>query len=198
MTPEAQTTTRRLAMSVPIYPLTAQDAAAIAQCASLLTAHFPQAEDWQSQEGALAEVREIIDEGVAFVALDGDAVIGWIGGLPEYNGHTWELHPLVVDPAHRGWGVGRALVAHLEEAALREGVGTIMLGTDDEDGRTTLSRVDDLYADLSGHIARLDNLDPANPHPFSFYRRCGYAVVGVLPDANGPGRPDIFMAKRLR
>jgi len=29
------------------------------------------------------------------------------------------------------------------------------------------------------------------------HRRLGFVVVGLLPDANGPGRPDIFMAKRL-
>jgi aminoglycoside 6'-N-acetyltransferase I len=34
-------------------------------------------------------------------------------------------------------------------------------------------------------------------HPFGFYRRLGFVLVGVLPDANGPGRPDIFLAKRL-
>ncbi|MQC25305.1 MAG: N-acetyltransferase, partial [Chloroflexi bacterium] len=34
-------------------------------------------------------------------------------------------------------------------------------------------------------------------HPFEFYQRCGFVLVGMLPDANGPGRPDIYMAKRV-
>jgi aminoglycoside 6'-N-acetyltransferase I len=34
-------------------------------------------------------------------------------------------------------------------------------------------------------------------HALTFYRRHSYWIVGVLPDANGAGRPDIFMAKRL-
>ena len=37
----------------------------------------------------------------------------------------------------------------------------------------------------------------ARGHPFAFYQRLGYEVVGLLPDVNGPGRPDILMAKRL-
>jgi hypothetical protein len=26
----------------------------------------------------------------------------------------------------------------------------------------------------------------------------GYIITGVMPDANGPGQPDIFMSKRFR
>jgi aminoglycoside 6'-N-acetyltransferase I len=34
-------------------------------------------------------------------------------------------------------------------------------------------------------------------HPAVFYRRMEFEVVGLIPDANGPGKPDILMAKRL-
>jgi aminoglycoside 6'-N-acetyltransferase I len=30
-----------------------------------------------------------------------------------------------------------------------------------------------------------------------FYRKLGFVIVGVVPDANGPGKPDILMAKRV-
>jgi hypothetical protein len=34
-------------------------------------------------------------------------------------------------------------------------------------------------------------------HPGEFYLRLGFRIVGVLPDANGRGKPDIFVAKSL-
>ena len=30
-----------------------------------------------------------------------------------------------------------------------------------------------------------------------FYLRVGFHIVGVIPDANGFGKPDILMAKRI-
>jgi len=33
--------------------------------------------------------------------------------------------------------------------------------------------------------------------PFEFYQKCGFVIVGVVPDANGLGKPDILMAKRV-
>jgi aminoglycoside 6'-N-acetyltransferase I len=29
------------------------------------------------------------------------------------------------------------------------------------------------------------------------FGKCGFAVAGVVPDANGRGKPDILMAKRI-
>ena len=37
----------------------------------------------------------------------------------------------------------------------------------------------------------------ARGHALTFYRRHGYEIVGLLPDVNGAGRPDIMLAKRL-
>ncbi len=65
--------------------------------------------------------------------------------------------------------------------------------TDDEDGLTSLSGVD-LYPDVWQHVAAVRNL---GGHPYEFYQKCGYVIVGVVPDANGPGKPDILMAKRV-
>jgi aminoglycoside 6'-N-acetyltransferase I len=70
---------------------------------------------------------------------------------------------------------------------------TLLLGSDDEDGMTTLSGVE-LYLDVWEHVATLRNL---RGHPFEFYQKCGFVIVGLVPDANGIGKPDILMAKRV-
>lgn len=110
-----------------------------------------------------------------------------------YQGHVWELHPLVVRPDRQRQGIGRALVADLERLARERGVDTIFIGTDDEDSRRNLFGVD-LYPDVLSWAARIEDV---GGHPFAFYRKCGFAVVGLIPDANGFGKPDILMAKRV-
>ena len=125
---------------------------------------------------------------------DDNAVLGWIGGIKQYNGHVWELHPLVVRADHRRQGIGRALVADLEKRVRSRGGLTIWLGTDDESQMTSLAGVE-LWPNVLEHLANIRNLAG---HPYEFYRKVGFTVVGVLPDANGPGKPDIFMAKSVR
>jgi aminoglycoside 6'-N-acetyltransferase I len=151
---------------------------------------------WTTIEAAREEVAESLAPGrLSMVALDDEgAVIGWIGGISQYDGNAFELHPLVVKNDRRRRGVGSALVSALEKRARDLGAVTMFLGTDDEVNRTSLSGKN-LYPNPLEHAAAIQNLAS---HPFGFYQKVGYAVVGVLPDANGFGKPDIFMAKRLR
>lgn len=120
-------------------------------------------------------------------------MLGSVGGIRAYGGHAWELHPLAVDPPRHREGIGRALVGDLEWLVAERGATTLYLRTDDEDGRTSLGGVD-LYPDPLAHLAGITS--PGH-HPYRFYLACGFALVGVIPDANGPGRPDILMAKRV-
>ncbi len=152
-------------------------------------------EAWPTMEAALDEVRDSLDEErISRVALnEGGALLGWVGGIPDYDGHVWELHPLVVAAERRRRGVGRALVADLESRVRERGGLTLWLGADDENGRTSLSGVD-LYDNLPERLATIRNL---GGHPYEFYQRLGFTIVGVVPDANGLGKPDILMAKRV-
>ena len=181
-----------------IIDLRSDNPKAIEQAASMLVEafkiHWPNA--WPDMQSALKEVEEATQPGkIARAAVDEDGtVLGWIGAISEYDGHAWELHPLVVRPDLQGKGLGAALVADLEQQVKLHGGGTIYLGTDDEDGMTTLADKD-LYADIPGNLANIRNL---KNHPYEFYLKQGFSIVGVIPDANGNGKPDIIMAKRVR
>jgi len=166
-----------------------QDAAAILVAA---LAHVPSA--WKNMKDAQGEVATFFGnpERLAIGAVEEGRLVGWIGAI-RHSAHAWELHPLVVHPARQGRGCGTHLVVALEDAARRAGACTIWLGTDDDFGGTNLFG-QDVYPDVSEHLRRLA---PTAGHPFTFYRRLGYTVVGVIPDADGPGKPDILMAKRM-
>jgi aminoglycoside 6'-N-acetyltransferase I len=170
----------------------------IEQIATLLVEGFRNdwPEAWNDQESARAEVLEqFADDRITRVALDehGNA-LGWIAGNAQYDGAVWELHPLVVRADARRQGIGRALVEDLEEQVRQRGGLTILLGSDDTTNMTSLGGVD-LYDNLLGKIANIKNL---RNHPFTFYQKCGFTIVGLIPDANGYGKPDILMAKRVR
>ena len=181
-----------------IIALTPNDAELIRQTARLLFEAFktnaPDA--WPTLEAAVAEVHEsFAPDRLSRVAIDEDgAVLGWIGGIKHYNGNVWELHPLAVSPAVQGRGIGRALVADLEEQVSQHGALTLWVGTDDEAGLTSLAGVD-LYPNVWEHLAQIKNL---RGHPYEFYQKLGFVIIGVIPDANGLGKPDIYLAKRVR
>ncbi len=147
---------------------------------------------WPTIEEARETVDECIGQGPILVAHVDGTVAGWVGARPTYS-RVWELHPMVVDPQCQRRGVGRALVAAIERVVADRGAMTLVLGSDDDVGLTSLFGVD-LYPDPIAHLARLED---RGGHPFAFYRKCGFAVVGITPDANGLGMHDIHMAKRV-
>ena len=169
----------------------------IQQAAQLLVdafrEHWPDA--WPTFEEGWKEVHEMLEsERICRVAVDEKGnLLGIIGGIPGYDGLVWELHPLAVQPSIQGQGIGRALVEDFEKQVRLKGALTITLGSDDEDGMTSLASVD-LYENLWDKIRDIRNL---KHHPFEFYQKMGYVITGVVPDANGVGKPDILMAKRV-
>lgn len=151
-------------------------------------------DSWPNIDSAHSEVLECIAKPNLCIGIyDNDRLLGWVGLRPMYN-TTWEMHPLVVDTPYQHQGIGRMLVAELEKQAQSQGVTGIVLGSDDEHFKTSLSNTHLTPDNLFDQIQNIQNL---NHHPFEFYQKLGYHIVGVIPDANGPNKPDILMWKSL-
>lgn len=174
-----------------IVDLTKEDTARIHQTARLLQESF---EAWSTYELAKDEVIDSLqEERISRVLLSQEGeVIGWIGGQSQYGGNVWELHPLVIREAHRRKGFGKQLVLDLEQQVAQRGGVTIILGSDDEHNQTNLSNRN-IYTDVPAFIKEFRSKD----HPVNFYLKLGYVIVGIIPDANGMGKPEILMAKRV-
>jgi len=149
---------------------------------------------WPTFQSALDEVNECLEDGRICLGLFfDDELIGWAGLREQYE-KTWELHPIVIRQAYQGQGWGKVLMEALEKRAVQEGIEGIILGTDDETFRTSLSQTALSGDNLFHEIQNIKNL---NHHPFEFYQNCGYTIVGVIPNANGKNKPDIWMWKNL-
>lgn len=149
---------------------------------------------WENLDAAITEVRESLAENRISRACvdDNGEILGWIGGFHEYA-LVWELHPLVVRSDLQNRGIGTALVKDLEREVKRRGGLTIRLGTDDENERTKIGGIE-LYPNVLEKLSKIQNL---RRHPFEFYRKLGYEITGIIRDANGFGKPDIIMCKRV-
>ena len=181
-----------------IITLTEEHGDLMQQAAQLLVdafrEHWPEA--WSTLEEGQSEIEEMLEaERICRAAIDDEGnLLGIIGGIPQYDGHVWELHPLAVQPSAQGRGIGKTLVEDFEEQVRQRGGLTVTLGSDDEDNMTSLSGVD-LYDNLWEKVRDIRNF---KRHPFEFYQKMGYTITGVVPDANGVGKPDIIMSKRMK
>lgn len=171
------------------------DGAWIAEVCELLVRSFRDlSPTWlTTTEAARSAVTEALQPGMfSRILLVDDRVVGWVGARHDY-GVVWELHPLVVDESMRGRGFGRVLVEDIERLAAGEGGLTLLLGTSDEMANTTLAG-QDLFRDP---LTALRDLEASAAHPLGFWRKIGFTVVGVVPDAEGLGKPTIQLAKRI-
>ena len=182
-------------MDFRIEDLAARDGDRVEAAAKLLHVAFSPLGVWTTMEESRQEVLGSFGaDRISRVAVASDGtVVGWIGAISQYDGLVWELHPIVVDEPHRRHGVGRALMLDLEAILKARGALTLWAGSDDLAGETSLGKVD-LFAALP---AAFNEVRSWGRHPLPFYRALGFQLIGVMPDANGPGRPDIYLGKRL-
>ena len=83
-----------------ILSLTPQNQAILQQAAQLLTDAFREhwSEAWPTLEDSVKEIQEMLDEErICRIAIDDEVnLLGIIGGIPQYDGHVWELHPAIL------------------------------------------------------------------------------------------------------
>ena len=150
---------------------------------------------WPSRAAASAEVDQSLQPDkrrISIIALLEGQVVGWVAGAEAYS-HAFELHPIVVRYDCQRRGIGRALLQAFEDSARKMNALTVYLGADDHIRATSLGGKH-LFPNVLEHVRSIRNI---KDHPYEFYVRCGYEIIGVLPDANGVGQPDIWLAKSL-
>jgi len=149
---------------------------------------------WSTMEECVKEVRDSLpEERISRIAVDeNDKVLAWTIGDGVYD-VTWELELLVVRRDSKLKGVGRKMLKDFENEVKKRKGTSVFIGSDDENNRTSLGGIE-LYPNPLEHLAKLKNL---GGHPYEFYLKCGYTITGVIPHANGFGKPDIWMTKKL-
>ena len=149
--------------------------------------------DWlPTLDSAREKVLEALKPGRhARVMLEGSRPVGWIATIT--GRHVWEIHPIAIAVGSQYKGYGQQLVAHIEELARSNGALTLFAGTGDEVGTTNLFGYD-IYRDPAVAISHIEG---TGRNPFEFWLRAGFKVVGLMPDAEGPGKPGIHLAKRI-
>ena len=167
-----------------------------AQAAQILLKTFARAAMWPglNEKHALESVNECLVEGNITIGIEIDGqLIGWTGLRPMYE-KTWELHPMAIVPEYQRKGYGRILMNELEKEAGKKGIIGITAGSDDETNSTSLSD-----KELTGDniFEEIKNIKNYKNHPYEFYRKCGFIIVGVIPNANGLKKPDIWLWKDI-
>ena len=160
------------------------------QAAQILTQELPLGWPTLTEAEAEISIRWKDEPSALFLVAMQDGQVAGLGGLlPHYNGNVYEIHPLVVRRDLQHKGIGAALVAELENTARARGALTLWVGADDEkpNGETSLANVY-LYNNLPACITAFN----PGTHPSAFYIKQGFRVIGVMPDANGIGKPGIF------
>ena len=85
----------------------------IQKCGAILRS-LPQ---WFGIEESILEYERDLTNLDGYAACSGDTIIGFVG-LKRYGKHAIEINVIGISPALRNKGVGRKLLAHVEENAL--------------------------------------------------------------------------------
>ncbi len=168
-------------------------AALAKQCMKLLNetfeAHYPKS---RAKEEI---IRFLKDDNILYVAKEAEEVIGFLGvSKARRYFSAYQIDLMIIKESRRFQGIGTALLDIVELRLKDKGILTLFLGSDDQGYKTSLTGKD-LYKE---NIFELIKTIDSKTHPYKFYQKLGYSIVGVIPDVYGPGNPDVIMSKRLK
>ncbi len=172
------------------------------QAVKILLEAFPADEMWSDLDEKMA--RETVEfsiygKNICIGIKIGSELAGWVCLRPEYekikNEATWELHPFVISPKFKRKGYGKMLMEEVEKAAQENNIIGIILSSGDEANKTSLSD-----KEITGEniIEEIKNIKNYKNHPYEFYQKCGYSIIGIIPNAYGIRKTDIWLWKDIR
>jgi len=164
----------------------------------LLLETFPKANMWPDldEKEAIETVKElIVEENICIGLKINNELIGWGCLRSEYWGKTWELHPFAISTKFQGKGYGQILMGEIEIMAQEKGAIGIILGSGDEEKLTSLSEKEINEENIFEEIKNIKNI---KNHPYEFYKKCGFMIYGVIPNAYGVNKSSILMWKDIR
>ena len=169
----------------------------IMQAAEILYTEFAGDDDkwFNNTKESFDEVKECIEQSDICIGIKtGNELIGWASIRPMYE-KTWELHSLVIKKKYHGKKYGKILLNEIEKKALLNGIIGLVAGADDVTNSTSLS---DKEINGENIFEEIKNIKNYKNHPFEFYIKCGYNIIGIVPNANGQNKPDIWLWKDIR
>lgn len=89
---------------------------------------------WEKRQ--VADLTQVLDDepSTVWVAVDDDAVLGWISVRIHPEDSMGEIYVLAVDPEHQGRGVATALMDHAYALTRAAGMRMILVETGDDPG----------------------------------------------------------------
>jgi aminoglycoside 6'-N-acetyltransferase I len=168
------------------------------QAVKLLLDTFPKANMWPDldEKMAIETVNEsILEENICVGLKINNELIGWCCLTPSYWGKTWDLHPFVISTKFQGKGLGKKLMGEIEKLVQEKGAIGIILDSGDEEKLTSLSEKEINEANIFEEIKNIKNI---RNHPYEFYKKCGFMIYGIIPNAYGVNKSSILMWKDIR
>jgi ribosomal protein S18 acetylase RimI-like enzyme len=113
-----------------------------------------------NEPGLVIDQNIAVDDGLFFVAIVEDAVVGTI--MAGYDGHRGWIYSVAVSPERRKLGIGSSLVRHAEAALIRNGCTKINLQI--TEGNEAVAR---FYASLGYSVEKRVSMGKRLPLPAS-------------------------------